>query len=101
MPRVKNKKSPELLNLKFTLSLYRPPLRPGYREREWDSRDRDRSGSRDRIDDPYRRPGYDRPPYERSGLDRSAPERYPHTSSPLSMSVSLSVKLKARCLRIW
>ncbi|XP_034435076.1 YLP motif-containing protein 1 isoform X3 [Hippoglossus hippoglossus] len=58
-----------------------PHLRSGFREREWDLRDRDRSGSRDR-DEHYGRPGYDRPPYERASLDRSGPERYSHSSSP-------------------
>ncbi|XP_023259238.1 YLP motif-containing protein 1 isoform X2 [Seriola lalandi dorsalis] len=58
-----------------------PPLRSGYRDREWDVRERDRSGSRDR-DEHYGRPSYDRPPYERAGLDRSGPERYGHSSSP-------------------
>ncbi|KAM9840266.1 uncharacterized protein ylpm1 [Aulostomus maculatus] len=61
----------------------RSPLAPrsGYRERERDLRDRDRSGSRDR-DDNYGRPGYDRPLYERTGLDRVGPERYSHSPSP-------------------
>ncbi|XP_029351945.1 YLP motif-containing protein 1 isoform X2 [Echeneis naucrates] len=58
-----------------------PPLRSGYREREWDLRDRDRSGSRDR-EEHYGRPSYDRQPYERAGLDRSGPDRYGHSSSP-------------------
>ncbi|XP_040919826.1 YLP motif-containing protein 1 isoform X2 [Toxotes jaculatrix] len=58
-----------------------PPLRSGYRERDRDLRECDRSGSRDR-DEHYGRPGYDRPPYERAGLDRSVPERYSHSSSP-------------------
>uniref|UniRef100_A0A673BTQ4 YLP motif-containing protein 1 n=1 Tax=Sphaeramia orbicularis TaxID=375764 RepID=A0A673BTQ4_9TELE len=57
-----------------------PPVRPGYRERERDVRERDRSGSRDR-DDHYGR-SYDRPLYERAGLDRGVPERYAHGSSP-------------------
>ncbi|KAM3603285.1 uncharacterized protein V6R79_019923 [Siganus canaliculatus] len=57
-----------------------PPLRSGYRERERDHREKERSGSRDRED--YGRPSYDRPPYERSGLDRSGLERYGHSSSP-------------------
>ncbi|KAM3860949.1 uncharacterized protein ylpm1 [Diretmus argenteus] len=73
-----------------------PPLRPGYRERERDLREREGSASRDR-DEHYGRSGYDRPPYERSGLERSGlersglersglersgPERYGHGSSP-------------------
>ncbi|XP_069552744.1 YLP motif-containing protein 1 isoform X1 [Brachyistius frenatus] len=57
------------------------PPRSGYRERDRDIRERDRSGSRD-ADEHYGRPSYDRPPYERSGLDRSGPERYSHSSSP-------------------
>lgn len=61
-----------------------PPLRSGYRERERDFREKERSGSRDR-DEHYGRPGYDRPPYERTGLDRGGPERYGHSSSPYSM----------------
>ncbi|XP_035474079.2 YLP motif-containing protein 1 isoform X2 [Scophthalmus maximus] len=63
-----------------------PSLRSGYRDRDWDLRDRDRSGSRDREEHygrpGYDRPSYDRPPYERAGLDRSGPERYGHSSSP-------------------
>uniref|UniRef100_UPI0037E85BF6 YLP motif-containing protein 1 isoform X2 n=1 Tax=Semicossyphus pulcher TaxID=241346 RepID=UPI0037E85BF6 len=58
-----------------------PALRSGYRERERDIRERERSDSRDR-DDHYGRPSYDRPSYERTGLDRSGPERYSHSSSP-------------------
>ncbi|XP_028253796.1 YLP motif-containing protein 1 isoform X2 [Parambassis ranga] len=58
-----------------------PPLRSGYRDRDRDVRERDRSGSRD-LDDHYGRPGYDRPPYERSSLDRNLPERYSHSTSP-------------------
>ncbi|XP_061785293.1 uncharacterized protein ylpm1 [Nerophis lumbriciformis] len=57
-----------------------PHLRPGYRERDRDFHERDRSGSRDR-EDPFGRPSYDRPPYERSTLD-CGPERYNHGSSP-------------------
>ncbi|XP_070843924.1 YLP motif-containing protein 1 isoform X1 [Chaetodon trifascialis] len=59
----------------------RLPLRSGYRERERDLREKERSGSRDR-DEHYGRPVYDRPPYERTGLDRSALDRYSHSSSP-------------------
>lgn len=66
-------------------SLCRSPLasalRSGYRERERDIRERERSDSRDR-DDHYGRPGYERVPYERTGPDRSGPERYGHSSSP-------------------
>ncbi|XP_026174613.1 YLP motif-containing protein 1 isoform X2 [Mastacembelus armatus] len=58
-----------------------PPLRSGYRERERDVRERERSGSRD-PDEHYGRPPYDRPSYERAGLERSGPERYGHGSSP-------------------
>ncbi|XP_062266917.1 YLP motif-containing protein 1 isoform X2 [Platichthys flesus] len=58
-----------------------PHIRSALRDREWDLRDRDRSGSRDR-DEHYGRPGYDRPPYERASLDRSGPERYSHSTSP-------------------
>ncbi|XP_028997598.1 YLP motif-containing protein 1 isoform X2 [Betta splendens] len=58
-----------------------PPLRSGYRDRDQQLRERERSGSRDR-DEHYGRPGYDRPPYERVGIDRSIPERYGHSSSP-------------------
>uniref|UniRef100_A0A3B5AEX1 YLP motif-containing protein 1 n=1 Tax=Stegastes partitus TaxID=144197 RepID=A0A3B5AEX1_9TELE len=58
-----------------------PPLRSGYRERDRDVRERDRSGSRD-ADEHYGRPAYDRPPYERAGLDRGGPERFSHSSSP-------------------
>uniref|UniRef100_A0A3P8X3Z9 YLP motif-containing protein 1 n=1 Tax=Cynoglossus semilaevis TaxID=244447 RepID=A0A3P8X3Z9_CYNSE len=57
--------------------LYREKLPPDYERERFDRErypPREREDSRDRIDDPYRRPGYDRPPYERSGLDRSAPE---------------------------
>lgn len=61
-----------------------PPLRSGYRERDFELRERERSGSRDR-DEHYGRPGYDRPPYERAGLDRSVSERYSHSSSPYGM----------------
>lgn len=72
------------MKLNTTAPLCRSPLAPhvrsGYREREWDPRERDRSGSRDR-DEHYGRPNYDRPPYERTGLDRSGPERYGHSSS--------------------
>nr|XP_046229295.1 YLP motif-containing protein 1 isoform X2 [Scatophagus argus] len=57
------------------------PLRSGYRERDRDLREKERSSSRDR-DEHYGRTGYDRPPYERSGLDRSGPERYSHSPSP-------------------
>nr|XP_012772017.1 YLP motif-containing protein 1 isoform X3 [Maylandia zebra] len=56
-------------------------LRSGYRERDRDVRDRDRSGSRD-PDEHYGRPGYDRPPYERAILERTGPERYSHSPSP-------------------
>ncbi|XP_030576741.1 YLP motif-containing protein 1 isoform X3 [Archocentrus centrarchus] len=56
-------------------------LRSGYRERDRDARDRERSGSRD-PDEHYGRPGYDRPPYERAVLDRTGPERYSHSPSP-------------------
>ncbi|XP_041832240.1 YLP motif-containing protein 1 isoform X2 [Melanotaenia boesemani] len=52
-----------------------PALRSGYRDRDRDVRDSDRSGSRD-PDEHYGRPGYDRAPYERSSLDRIGPERY-------------------------
>ncbi|XP_074541677.1 uncharacterized protein ylpm1 isoform X2 [Halichoeres trimaculatus] len=58
-----------------------PSLRSGYRERDRDIRERERSDSRDR-EDHYGRPSYERPPYERTGPDRSGPERYGHSSSP-------------------
>ncbi|XP_023148190.2 YLP motif-containing protein 1 isoform X2 [Amphiprion ocellaris] len=58
-----------------------PPLRSGYRERDRDVRERDRSGSHD-PDEHYGRPAYDRPPYERAGLDRGGPDRFGHSSSP-------------------
>ncbi|XP_026197428.1 YLP motif-containing protein 1 isoform X2 [Anabas testudineus] len=57
------------------------PLRSGFRERDFEIRERERSGSRDR-DEHYGRPGYDRHLYERAGLDRNVPERYGHSSSP-------------------
>uniref|UniRef100_A0A3Q0QZG3 YLP motif-containing protein 1 n=1 Tax=Amphilophus citrinellus TaxID=61819 RepID=A0A3Q0QZG3_AMPCI len=67
-------------------------LRSGYRERDRDARDRERSGSRD-PDEHYGRPGYDRPPYERRSLNcqsyhtvdrRSYPEdRGPPTAPPI------------------
>ncbi|XP_054616961.1 YLP motif-containing protein 1 isoform X2 [Dunckerocampus dactyliophorus] len=58
-----------------------PPHHSGYRERDRDLRERDRSGSRDR-EDLYGRPGYDRPLYERTALDCGGSERYGHGSSP-------------------
>ncbi|XP_077598366.1 uncharacterized protein ylpm1 [Stigmatopora nigra] len=61
----------------------RHPLRPGYREREREFRERDRSGSRER-EDPFGRPAFDRPHFERpGGMDRGGPERYgPNAPSP-------------------
>ncbi|XP_030261795.1 YLP motif-containing protein 1-like isoform X1 [Sparus aurata] len=58
-----------------------PHLRSGYRERDRELREKDRSISHDR-DEHYGRSGYDRPPYERTGIDRSGPDRYSHSSSP-------------------
>ncbi|CAN9507380.1 unnamed protein product [Ophioblennius macclurei] len=57
------------------------PLRSGYRERERDIREKERSGSRD-PDDHYGRLAYERSSYERAVLDRGGPERYGHSSSP-------------------
>ena len=71
-----------------------PHLRSGYRERDRDLREKDRSISRDR-DEHYGRSSYDRPPYERTGIDRSGPERYSHSSSPYGM---LSPKLFTECV---
>lgn len=51
--------------------------RSGYRERERDVRERDRSGSRDQ--EHYGRPDYDRPSYKQASLER---ERYSHGPSP-------------------
>uniref|UniRef100_H3DG05 YLP motif-containing protein 1 n=1 Tax=Tetraodon nigroviridis TaxID=99883 RepID=H3DG05_TETNG len=51
-------------------------LRPGYRDRERDLRERERSSSHDR-DEHFGRPGYDRPPFE-----RIVPERYGHSTPP-------------------
>lgn len=64
-----------------------PHARSGYREREREFREKDRSSSRDR-EDHYGRPTYDRPPYERSG-----PERYGHSASPYGMFSAKTVKL--------
>ncbi|XP_011610360.2 YLP motif-containing protein 1 isoform X3 [Takifugu rubripes] len=51
-------------------------LRPGYRERDRDLRERERSSSHDR-EEHFGRLGYDRPPY-----DRIVPERFGHSTSP-------------------
>lgn len=79
-----------VIKLNDAPSLFRsplaPPLRSGYRERDRDLREKERSGSRDQ-DEHYGRPGYDRPPYERSG-----PERYGHSASPYGMTGVTSLK---------
>nr|XP_020472986.1 YLP motif-containing protein 1 [Monopterus albus] len=58
-----------------------PPLRSGFRDRDRDLQERERSSSHDR-DELYGRPGFDRSSYDRTGLDRSGPERYSHSPSP-------------------
>lgn len=78
--------------------LYRSPLAPhlrsGYRERDRELREKDRSISLDR-DEHYGRSGYDRPTYERTGIDRSGPERYSHSSSPYGI---FNPKLVIECV---
>lgn len=75
------------------------PLRSGFRERDFEIRERERSGSRDR-DEHYGRPGYDRHLYERAGLDRNVPERYGHSSSPYGMfSPIFNMYLQQLCLK--
>lgn len=87
----------------FSQCLCRSPLgtslRPGYRDRERDLRDRERSSSHDR-DDHFGRPGYDRPPYE-----RIVPERYGHSTPPYGMFGALMYlrnlelyKMQIKCL---
>ncbi|XP_053736773.1 YLP motif-containing protein 1 isoform X1 [Synchiropus splendidus] len=77
-PRGREESSQSLVEERSPLASH---LRPGYRERDLEFREKDRSRSRER-DDHYGRPSGDRPPYERPGAERSGIERYGHSSSP-------------------